>query len=423
MQPPRLAAVTSEPHSPSTGPTRPVAGADQDPAAADRGAPGAARATDASDPVAPTGAAARRGPFREGDRVQLTDAKGRRHTITLAAGKSFHTHRGYFEHDELIGRPEGTVVTSSTGRGYLALRPLLPDYVLSMPRGAAVVYPKDAAQIVGMADIFPGARVVEAGVGSGALAISLLNAVGDAGSLLSVERREDFAAIARANVENFFGGPHPAWRLVVGDLADVMRDEVPPGSVDRVVLDMLAPWENIDAAARALAPGGVLIAYVATTTQLSRLAEDLRDDGRFTEPEAWEAMVRGWHLEGLAVRPQHRMIGHTGFLLTARRMAEGVPAPVRRRRPAKGAYPEDPARSDAPADARPDASGGDGPRASGRGRTDPVLTQQEPRSGSRIWGDETWTEEALGERPVSAKKIRRLRRDLRAEGPGSASDS
>ena len=316
-----------------------------------------------------TGAHLRRGPLRVGDKVQLTDPKGRLHTITLQPGGTFHTHKGYFKHEDLIGRPEGWVVTNTAGIEYLALRPLLSDYVLSMPRGAAVVYPKDAGQIVQMADIFPGARVVEAGVGSGALTMSLLRAVGDAGELHSIERREEFAAIARGNVETFFGGPHPAWRLTVGDLSDVLPDVAEPGTVDRVVLDMLAPWENIDAVARALTPGGVLICYVATATQLSRTAEDLRADGRFAEPSAWESMVRGWHLEGLAVRPQHRMIGHTGFLVTARRLADGVVPPERKRRPAKGAYPD-----------AQDA--------------------------------QDWTEEDLGERPVSDKKLRRVRRDV-----------
>ncbi|MGO1318539.1 MAG: tRNA (adenine-N1)-methyltransferase, partial [Cellulomonadaceae bacterium] len=154
-----------------------------------------------------TGAHLRRGPLRAGDKVQLTDPRGRLHTITLAPGATFHTHRGYFAHDDLIGASEGTVVRTTADIEYLALRPLLSDYTLSMPRGAAVVYPKDAGQIVAMADIFPGARVVEAGVGSGALTLSLLRAVGDAGQLHSIERREDFAAIARGNVEGFFGGP------------------------------------------------------------------------------------------------------------------------------------------------------------------------------------------------------------------------
>ncbi|BDZ43510.1 hypothetical protein GCM10025865_28090 [Paraoerskovia sediminicola] len=204
---------------------------------------------------APTGAEVRRGPLRYGDKVQLTDPRGRLHTITLAAGATFHTHKGYFAHEALVGEPEGSVVRNTAGIEYVALRPLLSDYVLSMPRGAAVIYPKDAGQIVGMADIYPGARVVEAGVGSGALTMSLLRAVGDGGSVHSIERREDFAAIARGNVETFFGGPHPAWDLSVGDLADVLPTIGPAGSVDRIVLDMLAPWENVGVVADALAPG------------------------------------------------------------------------------------------------------------------------------------------------------------------------
>ncbi len=287
-------------------------------------------------PPEPTGAAHRRGPFAVGDRVQLTDPKGRMHTITLTAGKDFFTHKGSLAHDALIGSPEGITVTTSGGVTYLALRPLLSDYVLSMPRGAAVVYPKDAGQVVAMADVFPGARVVEAGVGSGALTMSLLRAVGDSGLVSSYERREDFADIARTNVETFFGGPHPAWRLTVGDLVESLTET----DVDRVVLDMLAPWDCLEAVSRALVPGGVLICYLATATQLSRTAEAMREQGTFTEPTAWESLVRGWHLEGLAVRPEHRMVGHTGFLVTTRRLADGVPPPLRRRRPAKGAYGE-----------------------------------------------------------------------------------
>jgi len=283
----------------------------------------------------PFGATHRRGPFAKGDRVQLTDPKGRRHTLVLEPGRQFHTHRGAIWHDDLIGRPEGIVVTSTGGTDYLALRPLLADFVLSMPRGATVVYPKDAAQIVMYADIFPGARVLEAGAGSGALSCALLRAVGDAGRLVSYERRPDFAEVARANVAAFFGGPHPAHTLRVGDLAEATERDM-----DRVVLDMLAPWEVLPAAAAALVPGGVLCAYVATTTQLCRVVEALREHGSFAEPAAWETMMREWHVEGLAVRPGHRMVGHTGFLVTARRLAEGVTAPPRRRRPAKGAYPE-----------------------------------------------------------------------------------
>ncbi len=271
------------------------------------------------------------GPFRPGDRVQLTDPKGRLHTVVLQPGRSFHTHRGAIAHDDLIGAPEGSVVTSTSNTPYLALRPLLADYVLSMPRGAQVVYPKDAAQIVAMGDVFPGAHVLEAGAGSGALTCSLLRAVGDSGRVTSYERRPEFAEVARRNVETFFGTPPPNWALVVGDLAGA--DAI---DVDRVVLDMLAPWEVLDTAAKALVPGGVLVGYVATVTQLSRLVEALREYGSFTEPHAFETLLRPWHVVGLAVRPEHRMQGHTAFLVTSRRLADGVTPPTRQRRPAPG---------------------------------------------------------------------------------------
>jgi tRNA (adenine57-N1/adenine58-N1)-methyltransferase catalytic subunit len=279
-----------------------------------------------------------RGPFRSGDRVQLTDPKGRVNTITLRPGGHYHSHKGSVPHDEIIGSPEGTVFRSTGGTEYLAFRPLLADYALRMPRGAAVIYPKDAAQVLAMADIFPGARVVEAGAGSGALTCWLLRAVGTRGMVSSYERRPDFAETARANVEGYFGGPHPAWRLTVGALEDSITDT----TVDRVVLDMLAPWECLDPVAGALVPGGLLCVYVATTTQLSRAVEAMREHGAFAEPYAFETLVRSWHVDGLAVRPDHRMVGHTGFLITARRLADGVRPPVRRRRPAKGARPEGP---------------------------------------------------------------------------------
>lgn len=322
----------------------------------------------------PHGADQRRGPLRPGERVQLTDEKGRMNTITLTPGGAFHTHRGFLPHDDLIGVPEGSVVTNTVGHQYQALRPLLSDFVLSMPRGAAVVYPKDAGQIVTMADIFPGARVVEAGVGSGALSISLLRAVGDGGYLHSYERREEFADIARGNVETFFGGTHPAWYISLGDFQDEVVKKEQPGSVDRVVLDMLAPWECLDAVATVLAPGGVWINYVATVTQLSRTAEAIRADGRFTEPDAWESMVRGWHVEGLAVRPDHRMVAHTGFLLTARRLAEGVTGLTPKRRPSKTGF------------AAEDVQAWTG-------------------------DDDSWNAEGLGERQVSDKRLRRAAKD------------
>ncbi|AKV85546.1 SAM-dependent methyltransferase [Microbacterium sp. 1.5R] len=278
------------------------------------------------------------GPFREGDRVQLTGPKGRLHTVTLREDGELHTHQGVLRHRDLIGLPDGSVAANSSGHEYLALRPLLRDFAMSMPRGAAIVYPKDAAQIVMQADIFPGAVVVEAGVGSGALSLSLLRAIGPVGRLVSFERREDFAQVARGNVETFFGETPDTWDVVVGDLADALPAEFPAGTVDRVVLDMLAPWECMDVVADALTPGGVVLCYVATATQLSRVAEYIRSTGLFTDPEASETMVRGWHVEGLAVRPDHRMVAHTGFLLTARRLAPGAVAPQVKRRASKSSY-------------------------------------------------------------------------------------
>ncbi len=278
------------------------------------------------------------GPFREGDRVQLTGPKGRLHTITLRPDGELHTHHGVLKHSDLIGAPDGSVVTNSSGHDYLALRPLLRDFAMSMPRGAAIIYPKDSAQIIMQADIFPGATVVEAGVGSGALSLALLRAIGDDGHLVSFERREDFAEVAKANVETFFGTDPDTWDVVVGDLAEELPVQFEPGTVDRVVLDMLAPWECMDVVADALTPGGVVLCYIATATQLSRVAEYIRGTGLFTEPDASETMVRGWHVEGLAVRPDHRMVAHTGFLLTARRLAPGAIPPEVRRRASKSSY-------------------------------------------------------------------------------------
>ena len=333
--------------------------------------------TSVSATPAATGAELRRGPFAAGERVQLTDPKGRLHTIELAAGKQFHTHRGHLTHDDLIGAPDGSTITNTAGVEYLALRPLLSDYVMSMPRGAAVVYPKDAGQIVTMADMFPGAVVVEAGVGSGALSMSLLRAVGESGHVHSFERREDFADIARANARAYFGTDHPAWTVTVGDLVEVLPTTVEDGTVDRVVLDMLAPWECLDVVSAALAPGGVLICYLATATQLSKVAEAMRDHGTFTEPQAWESLVRGWHLEGLAVRPQHRMHGHTGFLITTRRLAPDTTPPLRKRRPGRG-----------------------------------YVTSEEAT-------DADWTPEAIGERVPSEKRVRKVRRSVTDTSPSA----
>ena len=282
------------------------------------------------------------GPFRAGERVQLTGPKGRLSTILLEPGGRYHSHRGDLRHDDIIDAQDGSVIAASDGTKYLALRPRLEDIVLSMPRGAAIVYPKDAAQILVRTDIRPGARVVEAGVGSGALSLWLLRALGGTGMLYSFERREEFAAIARGNVESVHGPDPENWRIVHGDLADALPDVVAAeGGVDRVVLDMLAPWECIPAVADALVPGGVLCVYVATVTQLSRVAEAIRASRAFTEPASEEVLVRGWHVEGLAVRPEHRMIGHTAFLLVARRLAPGAVLPEPRHRASKDAYSDE----------------------------------------------------------------------------------
>ncbi|MGV0606596.1 tRNA (adenine-N1)-methyltransferase [Mycolicibacterium sp. XJ1904] len=271
----------------------------------------------------------RTGPFAVGDRVQLTDAKGRHYTMVLTPGGEFHTHRGVIALDSVIGLPEGSVVKSTNGDQFLVLRPLLVDYVMSMPRGAQVVYPKDAAQIVHEGDIFPGARVLEAGAGSGALTCSLLRAVGPEGRVISYEVREDHAHHAERNVATFFGEAPANWELVVADLTTYSGPEV-----DRVVLDMLAPWEVLGTVADALVAGGVLMVYVATVTQLSRVVEALREQQCWTEPRAWESMQRYWHVVGLAVRPQHTMRGHTAFLVCARKLAPGAvaPMPLRRKR-------------------------------------------------------------------------------------------
>jgi tRNA(1-methyladenosine) methyltransferase and related methyltransferases len=318
------------------------------------------------------------GLFQLGDRVQLTGPKGRMSTVTLTEGGGLHTHRGVLWHSAIVGQPEGSVLTASNGDQYLALRPLLADYVMSMPRGAAIIYPKDAAQILALADIRPGATVVEAGVGSGALSLYLLRALGGEGRLLSFERRPEFAEVARGNVAGYFGEVPATWEVVLGDLAE----ELPARGVqaDRVLLDMLAPWECLDAVSDALVPGGVLLCYVATVTQLSRVAEAIRATGLYTQPDSSETMVRGWHVEGLAVRPDHRMVAHTGFLITARRLAPGAVLPAPSRRASKGDF---------------DAA-----------------------------DVEAWTPGALGERVKSDKRLRRVVRDARAiaEGAGAALD-
>jgi tRNA (adenine57-N1/adenine58-N1)-methyltransferase len=280
----------------------------------------------------------RTGVFQVGDIVQLTDPKGRHHTIILESGQRFHTHKGSLAHDHIIGRDDGSVIATDKDVDYVALRPRLADYVLGMPRGAAIIYPKDAAEIIQRADIGPGHRVVEAGVGSGALTLWLLRALAPDGDLWSIERRQEFADVAQGNVHTYFGETTPApWSLSVGEFVDIAA-QMEPHSVDRVVLDMLAPWECVDQSVRILRPGGILIAYVATVTQLSRIVDAIRWTGRFTPPESSETLVRTWHVDGLAVRPDHRMIGHTAFLVWARTLAPDSTAPRSLTKKAKPEY-------------------------------------------------------------------------------------
>ena len=268
--------------------------------------------------------------------MQLIDARSNKNTITLKQDGVFHSHRGQLAHNEMIGNHEGIIINSDRAVSYQVLRPALDDYVLSMPRGAAVVYPKDAARIVGLADIGEGSRVLEAGVGSGALTCSLLRSAGTSGSVVSIERREEFAEIAVENICRWFGGFPNSWNLHIADLPEW---EPTTGQFDSVVLDMLAPWECIGVVEQALRPGGALVVYVATTTQLSRVVETIRVRGKWTEPRAEESLLRTWHLDGLSVRPDHKMNGHTGFLVAARLM--NGPSLDRKRRPAPGAYGED----------------------------------------------------------------------------------
>lgn len=276
------------------------------------------------------------GPLQAGDRVQLTDEKGKMYSFYLSTGGQWHSHKGWINHNDIIGLDEGSTVVSNSGTKYQALRPLYNDYVLSMPRGATIVYPKDSAIIIGFADIFPGARVLEAGAGSGSLSIALIRAIGKNGSLVSYEERAEFFENARENVRNYFGEEQATWTLVNSRI----QDGVFNNDFDRLVLDMLSPWECVELADRALKPGGVMCCYVATTTQLSKIAETLKESKRFSEPESFETLLRPWHHEGLAVRPMHSMNAHTGFILITRRLAPGTEPIRRKRRPSKGAIEE-----------------------------------------------------------------------------------
>jgi tRNA (adenine57-N1/adenine58-N1)-methyltransferase catalytic subunit len=265
-------------------------------------------------------------PLEAGERVLLQDAKGRRYLVTLERGATFHTHRGRLPHDQLIGSAEGTVARTDLGQRLLVLRPTLADWVVKMPRGAQVIYPRMIALMVMAADVQPGMTVAEAGAGSGALSIALLQALAPGGRLHAFERRPDFADQARRNVERWFGKAPDGFQLHEGDVVDGLAEVAP---LDRVLLDLLEPWLVVPVAAEAIAPGGVLVCFVATIPQVMRLVEALEASNSFGLVETSEAIFRPWHVDGLAVRPEHRMVGHTGFLVSARRVDGPWPASAR----------------------------------------------------------------------------------------------
>ncbi len=274
-------------------------------------------------------------PLADGELVVLTDRKGRRYLVTLEAGAEWHSHAGMVPHDDIIGGTEGIAVRTNRNMEVTVFRPTREEFVLKMKRGAQVVYTKDQAMIVAAADIQPGCTVIEAGAGSGALTMALLAAVGPEGRVISFERREDHLAHARTNVARWLGGEPDNWEVRHGDLAEAL-----PGlRAHRLVLDMLEPWTMVAGAAEALAPGGIVLAYTPTVPQVMRFTDTLWADGRFGLVQTTETLVRGWDVNGLAVRPAHRMVAHTAFLTTARRVVrreEGGP-PLPRRKQNVGA--------------------------------------------------------------------------------------
>lgn len=251
-------------------------------------------------------------PFEPGERILLIDRKARRYLVTLRPGASFDTHAGSIAHDTLIGAAEGTEVRSASNAAFVAVRPTLSDFVLKMPRGAQVVYPKDIGAIMVAADVFPGAVVLEAGTGSGALTLGLLRAVGEAGRVISYEAREDFAARARANIETFLGKVPDALVMRSGDVAEATER-----GLDRIVLDLAEPWRIVPLAPALLRRGGIFCAYLPTILQVQQLTESLRR-GSFIDVTTTETLVRSWHIEGQSVRPDHRMVAHTGFITVGR---------------------------------------------------------------------------------------------------------
>lgn len=256
--------------------------------------------------------------FEPGQRVILMDSRGRKYLITLVGGGQFHFHRGIVMHDVLLGETEGCVVRSTTGEEVVAFRPSLEEFVLKMPRGAQVVYAKDLAMITSLGDIYPGATVVEGGAGSGALTISLLRAVGESGRVITYEVREDFSEVARANVEEFLG---KAENLQIH--LQSIYERIHESDVDRVVLDLPEPWRALPPVEEALRPGGILTCFLPTVLQVHRLTMQLRETLRWKGIGTSETLLRPWHVDGASVRPDHRMVAHTGFITTARLVIHG----------------------------------------------------------------------------------------------------
>ena len=253
-------------------------------------------------------------PFEPGEKILLIDQRDRTYLFTLQSKGTYHTHSGTLGHEELIGKPEGTKVETSKGMVFVAFRPRFADFVLKMPRGAQVVYPKDLGPIVTYADVYPGARVLEAGTGSGALTIALCRAVGDAGAVVSYELRAEHREQAVRNIEAFYGEMPPTLELREGDLSLVGETAE---RYDRAVLDLPEPWGPLRALAKVLEPGAVVCAYLPTTIQIQQLVLALPGAG-FQHVETFETLKRGWHVTERSVRPDHRMVGHTGFLTIAR---------------------------------------------------------------------------------------------------------
>jgi tRNA (adenine57-N1/adenine58-N1)-methyltransferase len=261
-----------------------------------------------------------RGPLQENEPIIFLDRKDREYLFRLEKNRPISIRGGKISVDEIIGRQEGSVVRSSLNEPFLLFRPSLPQLIPNLPRNAQVIYPKDLGPILIWADLFPGARVLEAGVGAGALSMALLRAIGSDGQLISYEIRQDFAAMARKNVDRYFG-PAPNWILKTADVSTQMGET----DIDRVILDLPEPWQALEAACKALRPGGILLCYLPTVLQVKSLVDALQETNRFACIETSETLMRFWHIKGMSARPQHRMVAHTGFLTSARRLANGEP--------------------------------------------------------------------------------------------------